>query len=82
MAAAQGLAARLKRAGLRMVHPALGLAALGARPPLTDAALPLWKAISRLLKSICSSLIICYMTLYARVLCRRCNQLCRFGAAR
>ena len=32
MAAAQGLAARLERAGLRMVQPALGLAALGAAP--------------------------------------------------
>lgn len=33
-AAAPGLAARLERAGLRMVHPALGLAALGAAPHL------------------------------------------------
>ena len=37
MAATQGLAARLERAGLRMIHPALGLEALGAPPPLPDA---------------------------------------------
>ena len=48
MAAAQGLAARLELAGLRMVHPALGLAALGARPPLPYATFLLSKADRRL----------------------------------